>query len=422
MTQPLHLALQGGGSHGAFTWGVLDTLLADERLSIAAVSGTSAGAVNAVALAHGFATAAPGVPPREAARAALRHVWSEVSQLGRLSSLPSGLGLLGFPMESAFTQMVTGAMSSVMSPYQANPLDINPLRSLLEREIDFAAIARRTGRAGMPRVLISATHVATGRAVVFEGKRLSAQAVMASACLPMLFQAVEIDGEAYWDGGYSANPPLLPLLEGGMDRDLVLVQINPLQREAPPKSASDILARADELGFNASLLGQMQALALLNQVLARDGTPGVRLHRIGGGLALQEFTASSKLSADAGLIQALFERGQTAGRQWLSRHHADLGQRSSIDPVADYLGGRDALPDLGRAAQAPTLPSMPGAHTAVTAADGPMGTPSTAPVSVTAQATQAAPGTGAPATHPAHPARPARWWQHLARLWRRGQG
>jgi NTE family protein len=316
----MNLALQGGGSHGAFTWGVLDALLADGRIQLEGISGASAGAVNAVALASGWATAeAAGRDPREGARATLRQVWERVSGLGALQQL---------------TRMLWGGFElpagSLMSPYQSNPLGLNPLRDLLDKEIDFHAIASHREL----KVFVSATHVRTGKAVVFTGRQLDARAVMASACLPMLFQAVEIDGQPYWDGGFSLNPPLSPLISHCGTADVVLVQINPLQREETPHSAAEIRDRVNELMFNASLLTQMRAIDFINR-LGRAKT--VRMHRIDAAPALDAYSGSSRASADAAMIAKLFQAGCEAGRDWLHKHYSAIGQHATVDIRRDYL-------------------------------------------------------------------------------------
>lgn len=333
----LHLALQGGGSHGAFTWGVLDALLADPRLTLQGVSGTSAGAVNAVALASGHARAlAAGDDPRAGARAALARLWTEIATWRTVSDWQLQLETRlwgGLPPELAPTNLWLNAFRGVFSPAQANPLDLNPLRALLEREIDFEAIASHPGL----KVFVAATQVRTGQAVIFAGRQINVQAVLASACLPLLFKAVEIDGEAYWDGGYSANPALAPLIGHGSSADLMVVQLNPLARAQPPHTASQILDRVNELTFNASLLAEMRSIERVNRLLA-DGAlqPGrhqpVRLHRIDGGEALQAWPASTKTSTDAAMIRALFEAGQTAAGRWLARHYEALGRHGTVEP------------------------------------------------------------------------------------------
>ena len=356
----LNLALQGGGSHGAFTWGVLDALLDDPRIALEGLSGASAGAVNAVALASGYAKGvAAGTDPRQGARDSMARIWDQVAAWGSLGSLQQRFGAVllgGLPPAMAATTLWTNAMQGIFSPYQSNPLDINPLRTLLEREIDFEAI-RQTPQL---KVFVSATHVRTGRAVVFSGKRLTAQAVTASACLPTLFQAVSIDGEDYWDGGYSVNPPLTPLIGQCTSRDIMLVQINPLKRDSTPHKPADILDRVGELTFNASLLTQMRAIDFINTLLAdgalqEDRARQVLLHRVDGGEAMKDYPASSKSSTDAALIRRLFEMGQSQARQWLATHYESLGSRGTVNIRRDYLDDtRRELPaPAGRPRPAP---------------------------------------------------------------------
>ncbi len=338
----VNLALQGGGSHGAFTWGVLDALLEDGRLGFEGLSGTSAGAVNAVALASGWARAqAAGRDPREGAREKLAGIWYRVGALGSLGTLQQQFTRMlwgGLPPELSPAHLIGKALGGALSPYQSNPLDINPLRTMLEEEIDFEALSRQREL----KVFVSATHVNTGKAVVFTGPRLDARAVLASACLPMLFQAVEIDGEAYWDGGYSVNPALSPLIKECATADLVLVQINPLARGHTPRTSADILDRVNELTFNASLLTQMRAIDFVNR-LVDDGAvsharcKSVRVHRIDGGAALEGLPASSKTSADGALINRLFESGRVSGQEWLAQHFEAIGRRATVDIRRDYL-------------------------------------------------------------------------------------
>ena len=336
------LALQGGGSHGAFTWGVLDALLADGRLDIAGVSGASAGAVNAVAVAHGFARGGPTVEGRQAlARETLARVWRGVAGLGSLGSMANGLARLmtgGWNADSG--SAFSDAMSRWMSPYQSNPLGFNPLRRLLDEEIDFEAV----GGLRQPKIFVSATQVRTGRAEIFKDRRLSLDALMASACLPQMFQAVEIDGEHYWDGGFSSNPPLGPLIDGCDSRDIVLVQLNPLSRAHLPQNVQDIAERVTELNFNSSLLAQMRTIDFINRLIARgelvEGAnyKSIRLHRIDGGKAMQELSAASKMSADTAMMERLFQEGSTAALRWLELHFEAIGSESTIDIRRDYVG------------------------------------------------------------------------------------
>ena len=326
----IHLALQGGGAHGAFTWGVLDTLLADGRLDFAGISGTSAGAINAVALAHGWAEGqATKTDPREGARVALAHVWKKVAGMGAASEGTARLARL-------VMGAMPGAIAGSVSPYQANPLDYNPLRKLIEEAIDFDRLARLKS----PRVFVAATEVETGRAEIFSGKRLTAQAVMASACLPQLFQAPEIDGKLYWDGGYSANPALRPLLEMGETLDILLVQINPLKGAGRPTSAADIADRVGDLTFNASLIAQMRTVALINELvergLTREGVQPLRMHRIDGGQALLDMPATSKSQPRPATLEQLFALGQENAQRWLKRRFDLVGEKSSINLLRDY--------------------------------------------------------------------------------------
>lgn len=338
----VNLALQGGGSHGAFTWGVLDALLEDGRLGFEGLSGTSAGAVNAVAFASGWARGqAQGRDPREAAREKLAGIWYRVSALGSLGTLQQQFMRMlwgGLPPELSPGNFIGNAWRGLLSPYNSNPLDINPLRKMLEEEIDFAEIASQQEL----KVFVSATHVTTGKAVVFAGAKLDARAVLASACLPTLFQAVEIDGQAYWDGGYSVNPALSPLIKDCATSDVLLVQINPLTRERTPRSSAEILDRINELTFNASLLTQMRAIDFVNQLLAEGAVSHarcktVRMHRVEGGPALEAYPASTKMSADGTLISQLFEAGRRAGNDWLAQHLDAIGVRSTVDIRHDYL-------------------------------------------------------------------------------------
>ncbi|PWW48579.1 patatin-like phospholipase family protein [Melaminivora alkalimesophila] len=337
--QRLNLALQGGGSHGALTWGVLDALLEDGQFLIDGVSGTSAGAMNAVALAHGFAQAARGhKDPLEAhragcelARATLARLWEGVGTLGSLT--------WGIPLPGAGPLL--GMMSHWLSPYQTNPLDINPLRRVLEREVDFEALAsaRAPQSSTVPQVFVCATNVRTGRGEIFTAKRLSADAVMASACLPLLFKAVEIDGEHYWDGGYSGNPALHPLIYKTDCADVLLVQINPIEHQGVPDSASEIMERMNEVTFNAALLSELRAIEFVRRLLAEGKLDArryksVRMHRIDGGAVLEPFGAASKLRADLAFVRRLFDLGRAAGQDWLQAHRADVGVRTTVN-IAD---------------------------------------------------------------------------------------
>lgn len=326
----VNLALQGGGSHGAFTWGVLDALLEDGRLSFEGASGTSAGAMNAAVLAHGLARAhedgLQGADARAAARAALARFWDQVGLMGNFTT--------GLPLPAA--QAVLNMFTQWLSPQQSNPLGMAPLRQLLEREIDFELLARQR----QLKVFVTATNVRTGLGEVFSGERLTVAALMASACLPALYQAVEIDGEHYWDGGYSGNPAIYPLIYETRSADVLLVQINPIESPyMPGATAQDIMERVNEITFNAPLLAEMRAIDFVRRLLAEGKLDpkrykNVLLHRVDGGAALSEFGAASKARADSVFLRRLFELGRLAAQAWLKAHLADVGVCSSVEKVS----------------------------------------------------------------------------------------
>lgn len=350
----VNLALQGGGSHGAFTWGVLDALLEDGRIAFEGISGTSAGAMNAVAMAHGFAQASdkPAEVMRASARESLRSFWEGVVEMGALTNsisqaqrypfdiLFGGLSALAGTQSPAqmMTDAVTGFWAKSVSPYQSNPLDINPLKDFLEKRIDFERLADFKPL----KVFVVATSVRTGKAEVFSGKRLDARAVMASACLPTVFQAVEIDGEHYWDGGYSGNPAFHPLIYRCASRDIMLVQINPIRRDKLPTTAAEIMDRANEITFNAALMAEMRAIDFVKRLLAEGKLDPARykdvlMHRIDGGEALESYSASSKSATDAKLIHTLRDLGADCAKHWLAKRFSALGNASTVNIAHDYL-------------------------------------------------------------------------------------
>ena len=328
-TPPISLALQGGGSHGAFTWGVLDALLENRSLWFEGVSGTSAGAMNAVVLAQGYAQGAVGVKDRveshargcESAREVLRQFWEGVGTMG---SLMAGVPLAG--------KAIMDMMSQWFSPYQTNPLDINPLRRLLEKVVDFEFLQHEQGKSA-PRVFVCATNVRTGKGEVFSGKRLTADAVMASACLPMLYQAVQIGEQFYWDGGYSGNPLIYPLIYQTGNSDVLLVQLNPIEYNEVPSSSQEIMDRMNEITFNASLLAELRAMGFVRRLLEEGKLDTERykymlVHHVDGGSVLKPYGASSKNRSDTLFLRELFDKGRHSGERWLEQHRADVGVRS----------------------------------------------------------------------------------------------
>ncbi len=351
----VNLALQGGGSHGAFTWGVLDTLLEDGRVELEGISGTSAGAMNAVALAHGYAQTLENAKadPREAARQSLTDLWEGVVEMGAMSEaqrapfdlLLSGLGGVHTPvgqwanqLSDSVSNFWSSAMSQSVSPYQSNPLDINPLKGFLEKLIDFEALTKLKTL----KLFVVATCVSTGKAEVFSGKRLTADAVMASACLPIVFKAVEIDGEHYWDGGYSGNPAMHPLIYNCVSRDVILVQINPIKRDKLPTTATEIADRINEITFNASLIAEMRAISFVKRLVAEGKLDAshykaLLMHRIDGGEELEAYNAASKISTKRSMIHELRDLGKSCCKVWLKEKFDHLGKQDTINIARDYL-------------------------------------------------------------------------------------
>jgi NTE family protein len=322
------LALQGGGSHGAFTWGVLDRLLEEPWLRIAGISGTSAGAMNAAVLADGWVDGGA-----EGARAALEKFWQRVSRAAAFSPLQrSPLDrLLGrWTLDTSPAYVFMDLMSRVLSPYALNPLDLNPLRRILAESIDFSRLATSP-----IKLFITATSVRTGRGRIFRNAEITAEVLLASACLPTMFRAIEIDGEPYWDGGFTGNPTITPLVRETDAHDSILVQINPRERSETPRTAADILNRLNEISFNSPLMKELRMIALLRQVADPGSGEGtrwaqMRMHRIMTDM-LTQFGASSKLNAEWEFIAMLRSEGRRAARDFLDADGKYLGKRSTAD-------------------------------------------------------------------------------------------
>jgi NTE family protein len=337
-TKRINLALQGGGAHGAFTWGVLDHLLTDERLLIEGISGTSAGAVNAVMLADGLARGG-----REEAQKRLADFWRAASSTGNVPAMQREVlrRLLSFtPLEGTPVQAWFNAVSKYFSPYDVNPLNINPLKDLIEHFVDFEAL--RTCRD--LQIFISATNVQTGRVRIFSREKITADAVMASACLPLLFRAVEIDGVPYWDGGYLGNPVIFPFFRTTSTEDVLVVQINPLVRHETPTSSSEIMNRINEITFNSSLIDEYRAIDFVARLidqgrLPRGTGPGeyrrINVHRIVLERFGTHFDSFSKLSTDYDFFEMLRLSGKRAARRFMDEHFGDIGKRSTVDLRAE---------------------------------------------------------------------------------------
>src|SRR5271157_5634968 len=322
------LALQGGGSHGAFTWGVLDRLLQEPWLQIDGISGTSAGAMNAAVLVDGYAKGGA-----DAARSALEAFWRSVSRAALLSPLRRGfLDVLldRWSLDHSPVFVAMDMMARLFSPYDLNPGGFNPLRQILAECIDF----ERLGRAPI-KLFVTATNVRTGQGRVFRNREITPDVLLASACLPTMFQAVEIEGDNYWDGGYSGNPTITPLVRECKSHDTILVQINPVEREKSPRSASEILNRLNEVSFNSVLLKELRMIAVLRKVADPGNSEGalwagMRIHRIASEM-LTELGASSKLNAEWEFFSLLHDEGRRAAQTFLESSASDIGRRSTLD-------------------------------------------------------------------------------------------
>jgi NTE family protein len=332
----IKLALQGGGAHGAFTWGVLDRLLAEPRLEIEAVVGTSAGAMNAAVLVDGL-----GAGGRDTARERLQAFWHGVAALAAASPIqPSPLDrMLGLGnMDFSPTWRIVDVLNKVFSPYELNPVNDNPLRDLLERTVDFANLRTTDG----PAFFVCATNVLTGRLRVFERHEITSAAVMASACLPTLFQAVEVNGEYYWDGGYCGNPPIFPLIYMGGGPDVLIVQLNPINIPAVPRDVRSIIDRINTLSFNSSLMREMRMIKFVTDLIDRGDLSGsqylrMNIHTIDAEAELAVLSPSSKLNADRAFQQQLRELGIEKASAFLGLHFDDIGHRSSTDIAAKFF-------------------------------------------------------------------------------------
>jgi len=337
----INLALQGGGAHGAFTWGVLEALLGDEGIEIAAISGTSAGALNGAALKAGLAQGG-----REGAKASLARLWDEVASLNEVAMLEWMKPFLPIAAawadaaEAVFPVSPAGVAAQFFTPYSMGRMWTNPLEGIVRR-LDFSKVCADDG----PVLFVGATNVRNGRVKVFSGSEITPEALMASTCLPTLFQAVEIVDpatgvtEAYWDGGYVANPPLHPLYHPALPDDIVIVSVNPLRRETVPRTPIAIQDRINEISFNASILSDLRAVAFVRRLIADGRMPKgamkeVLIHRIADDILMEALDGLTKLTPMASFLERLRVAGQVAGAQFLTDHRADLNQRGTVD-----LGG-----------------------------------------------------------------------------------
>ena len=341
-TPPIDLALQGGGSHGAFTWGVLDRFLQEPGISIDGVSGTSAGALNAAVLASGWAQGGA-----EGARQALRAFWLDVSSQGACFGQWPGAGLGSFNLDQQPWFLWSQIFLRSFSPYQFNVTGGNALQPVLQRHVDLQAL-----RSGSIDVFVTATAVHSGQPRVFDRRDLSLDALLASACLPQIFKAVQINGEPYWDGGYSGNPALWPLIYNTRSLDVVLVKINPLLRAETPDTAQEIADRVNEITFNAGLVGEMRAIAFVQRLLEKGlvdagAFKNLRLHMVADEAGLAPLNASSKLNTERAFLERLHTLGHAAADRWLTENRSSLGVRGTLDVKATFLTPRSGRRSTG---------------------------------------------------------------------------
>jgi len=333
----INLALQGGGAHGAFTWGVLDRLLECGLVDVKAITATSAGAMNALAMASGMVENGT-----DGARAALEFFWREVSRRSAtlaVASPPTGMEAMN-PFTSWTPFSFATVLSNFASPYDLNPFDYNPLRDALEKSINFEAVA-----ACKIDLHIAATNVETGRVKIFTGDEITLDAALASACLPQTFKAVEIDGVPYWDGGYMGNPALFPLIYSKAPGDILLVLLNPLVREGTPKSAGAIQDRLNEISFNSALISELRAISFVRKLLdenwladrMRKEYRRINLHSIRGGQALCDLSLESKYDTRWSFLTKLRDLGRDHAEQWLETCFATVGKKSSVDVREEFL-------------------------------------------------------------------------------------
>ena len=333
----INLALQGGGAHGAFGWGVMDKFIEDGRIEIEGISGTSAGSMNAVVYAYGKLSGDDG------AREALHNFWKAISDAGQkfaLPKMPWDVGGVVHHKENPLQDLMK-SMMSIVSPYQMNPKNINPLRDVLEQQVDFAALERSQ----VTKLFICATNVRTGKVKIFHTPAVTADVVLASACLPQVFQAVEIKGEHYWDGGYMGNPVLYPLFYYTESRDVVILHINPIERPGPPTTSADIANRLNEITFNSSLIKELRSVYFVQKLLDdgwikdehRDKLKYVLIHSVRADNAMSDLSSASKMSSDWKFLTMLRDRGRALAAQWLEHNFEHLGVRSTVDLKQEFL-------------------------------------------------------------------------------------
>jgi len=327
----VNLALQGGGSHGAFTWGVLDRLLEEKRLKFEGITATSAGAVNAVVLADGLAAGGRG-----GARDALRLYWQKVSEISSRGIFKTDKANSDFGLENSPGFLFVESLTFFASPYQMNPFNYNPVKDLLAEAINFERVRQQRA----VKLFICATNVQTAKAKIFAGKDLGVEHLLASACLPLMMHAVEVDGEFYWDGSYAGNPAIFPLVYDCEARDIIMVHITPAERPGVPTTSPAIMNRTQEISFNTSLIREMRTIAFLNKLIDNDRVSGAKrmlMHLIEAEDLIRGFSWSSRLNGDWDFLMHLHAMGRERADKWLATNFDHLGKQSTVDLEAKYF-------------------------------------------------------------------------------------
>ena len=342
----INLALQGGGAHGAYTWGVLDRLLEEKDIIIEGISGTSAGAMNAAMLVNGYMQNG-----RDGAKECLETFWRRISEVAVFSPLhksPLERMLTGWNMDMSPTYHWMDLISRLFSPYDTNPLNINPMRIIVDEMLDHEAVQA----CSTIKLFIAATHVASGQSRIFQCDEITTDVLLASACIPFMFQAVEVQGQHYWDGGYMGNPAIWPLIYYCQSEDVVLVQINPVHENEIPKSANEIINRMNEISFNSSLIAEMRAIEFVSKLL-KEGSlddkkyKDMRIHLIYSADHMHHLNASSKMNADWDFFLYLKDIGRQTAEHWLRAHWKDVGVKSTVNIREKFLTGPGSQPDHG---------------------------------------------------------------------------
>ena len=332
----VNLALQGGGAHGAFTWGVLDRLIEEERLVIEGISGTSAGAINGAVMIDGLMEGG-----REGAKKQLEQLWRRVSEAAAWSpwqKAPASELFTGWDMDYSPAYQWFDIMSRIVSPYMFNPLNINPMRDILGDLLDL----ERLHSCSTIKLFVAATHIASGQARIFSCEEVTNDVLLASSCIPFLFQAVEVDGEHYWDGGYMGNPAIWPLIYHCNSKDVVLVQINPIHNDSVPRSSNEIINRLNEISFNSSLIAEMRAIDFVGRLikekkLSKSRYKDMRMHLIYSADKMHHLNASSKMNADWDFFLHLRDIGRRTAEDWLKKKWKHIGVRPTVDIREKFL-------------------------------------------------------------------------------------